>query len=418
VTGAHRQRLRRDSATEGRQLADSGFRPCPVPFADLARLAPADEIVMAIQDLLADGRFVGGPVVTEFEREFASYCEVAHCVGTSSGTSALQAALLAVGAGPGDEVITVSATFVATAAAIVHTGATPVFVDIDPIRRTCDPDSVRAAITTRTRAIVPVDLYGHPTDLLPITRLAAEHGLAVVVDAAQAHGARYRGARVGSLADATCFSFYPSKNLGALGDAGAVTTNNPLLADQVRELRDHGRGARRDTHNRIGHNWRLDALQAAVLRVKLRHLDNWNALRRDAAERYQRELAGTELCVPATTADAEHVFHLYVVRHPNRDALRTALARYGVDARVHYPAPVHREPAFQRYRPRDRALPMAEALAAQCLSLPLFPGITEAEVDRVASVIRAVLPLAAARGSTRGRREPVTRPQRARKDRG
>jgi dTDP-4-amino-4,6-dideoxygalactose transaminase len=359
-----------------------------VPFVDPSRVTPSDAINAAIHEVIEDGRFVGGPAVALFEEEYARYCGVSHCVGVSSGTSALQAALLATGVGAGDEVITVSATFVATAAAISTIGAVPVFVDIDPVRRTCRPDLVRAAITSRTRAIVPVDYYGHPADMAPIRDIADEYGLVVVTDSAQAHGARYRGRRVGSLADASCFSFYPSKNLGAFGDAGAVTTEDPVIAERMRELRNHGRSRDRDDHVRIGQNWRLDTLQAAVLRVKLRHLDAWNALRRQAADKYTRLLGDTGLELPAVDVQAEHAYHLYVVRHPERDAIRRALAEHGIDARVHYPRPVHLVPAFQRHRLRSWALPETEALAAECLSLPLFPGITEAELDRVAAVIR------------------------------
>lgn len=360
-----------------------------VPFADLSRVAPTDAIHAAISEVIEDGRFVGGPAVALFEQEYARYCEAAHCVGVSSGTSALQAALQACGVGQGDEVITVSATFVATAAAIVTTGATPVFVDIDPVLRTCRPDLVRAAITPRTKAIVPVDYYGQPADIAPLRDIADEHGLVLVADSAQAHGATYRGRRVGSLADVTCFSFYPSKNLGALGDAGAVTTDDPVIAERIRELRNHGRSRDRDEHARIGQNWRLDTIQAAALRVKLSYLDSWNALRRRAAERYAELLAGSGLELPAVGLLAEHVYHLYVVRHPERDAIRLALAGHGIDARVHYPRPVHLMPIFQRYW--SRSLPNTEALAAECLSLPMFPGITDAELHRVAAAVHQVM---------------------------
>jgi dTDP-4-amino-4,6-dideoxygalactose transaminase len=235
-----------------------------------------------------------------------------------------------------------------------------------------------------------VDYYGQPADLAPIREIADRHGLLVVADSAQAHGATYRGRRVGSLAHASCFSFYPSKNLGALGDAGAVTTDDPAIAEHMRELRDHGRGSDRDEYVRIGQNARLDALQAAVLRVKLAHLDGANALRRQAADWYASLLAGSELDLPTAAPDATHVYHLYVVRHPERDAIRLALADLGIDARVHYPHPVHLIPVFDRYRPPSGSLPATEALAAECLSLPLFPGITQDELSRVASAVRHV----------------------------
>jgi dTDP-4-amino-4,6-dideoxygalactose transaminase len=360
-----------------------------VPFADLSRLAPTDRIRAAVDEVLEDGRFVGGPAVALFEQEFAQYCGTSHCVGVSSGTAALQAALQAYGVGRDDEVITVAATFVATAAAIVTIGAVPVFVDIDPVHRTCRPDLVRAAVTPRTKAIVPVDYYGHPADMTALREIADEYGLILVADGAQAHGATYRGRRVGSLADVTCFSFYPSKNLGALGDAGAVTTDDPVIAERIRQLRNHGRGQDRDDHARIGQNWRLDTIQAAALLVKLSCLDEWNALRREAARQYGQLLSDTEFELPAVDPRVEHAYHLYVVRHQRRDAVRLGLAERGVDTRVHYPCPVHLMPIFRRYR--TRPLPDTEALAAECLSLPLFPGITEAELHRVATAVHQVL---------------------------
>ncbi|RGA05523.1 DegT/DnrJ/EryC1/StrS family aminotransferase [Microbispora triticiradicis] len=360
-----------------------------VPFNDLARSMPRDEVWSRVREVLEDGRYISGPEVAAFEREFARYCGAGHCVGVSSGTTALQAALLAFGVGPGDEVITVSATFMATTAAIVHVGAVPVFVDIDPRHRTMRVDAVEPAVTSRTRAIVAVDLYGHPSDIGPITEVARRHGLTVICDAAQAHGASYHGRRVGSLADATTFSFYPSKNLGAVGDAGAVTTDRADIADRIRELRDHGRRADRDDHVRVGYNWRLDAVQAAVLRVRLRHLDGCIRARREAAARYGRLLARSHLDLPTEATGVEHAYHLYVVSGADRTRMRAALRARGIATAVHYPTPVHLLPPMRPYAPADhsRRLAVTEALARECLSLPMFPGITAAEQAAVADAV-------------------------------
>ncbi|MFI2207362.1 DegT/DnrJ/EryC1/StrS family aminotransferase [Streptomyces sp. NPDC020192] len=364
-----------------------------VPFFDLQASQPLAELAAAVQTVLASGRFVGGPEVESFEREFAEFTGARHCVGVSSGTSALQAALLACGVGPGDEVITSAATFVATAAAIVHTGATPVFVDIDSQTRTLCPARLADAVTPRTRAVVPVDLYGHPADADAIRRIADRFDLAVVADAAQAHGGVYRGRRVGTLADATCFSFYPSKNLGALGDAGAVTTDDPYIAERIRRMRDHGRGSSRDSCTVAGHNWRLDAIQAACLRVKLRHLQEWVTARREIAGWYGRELGGYGGLLPRPSADVEHAFHLFVVRHRERDFLRKALAVAGVATQIHYPRAVHQMEPFIRYAPREPgSLSGAEQLAKECLSLPLYPGMTPAQVRRVGQAVAEALP--------------------------
>ncbi|MFI0898181.1 DegT/DnrJ/EryC1/StrS family aminotransferase [Streptomyces sp. NPDC020983] len=369
-------------------MPDSG-----VPFFDLQASQPLAELTAAVQTVLASGRFVGGPEVESFEREFAEFTGARECVGVSSGTSALQAALLACGVGPGDEVITSAATFVATVAAIVHTGATPVFVDIDVRTRTLCPDRLADAVTPRTRAVIPVDLYGHPADADAIRRVADRFGLAVVADAAQAHGAVYRGRRVGTLADATCFSFYPSKNLGALGDAGAVTTDAPHIAARIRQMRDHGRGSSRDSYAVAGHNWRLDAVQAAALRVKLRYLEEWVGARRTIAGWYGRELDGCGVLLPRSSADVEHAYHLFVVQHGERDVLREALAAAGIATQVHYPRAVHQLGPFARYAPREPGcLGGAEQLARECLSLPLYPGMTPAQVRRVGEAVLEALP--------------------------
>ncbi|MEV0280823.1 DegT/DnrJ/EryC1/StrS family aminotransferase [Streptomyces sp. NPDC050610] len=360
-----------------------------VPFNDLGRTALADTLRAAVDEVVAAGDFIHGHAVDVFERRFAARNGAAHCVGTSSGTSALQCALEAVGCGPGDEVVTVSATFVATAAAIAHTGAAPVFTDIDPVTRTARPDQVRAAVTPRTRAIVPVHLYGHPADPRELAAIAAEHGIPVVADASHAHGASWEGRPAAAYADVSCFSFYPSKNLGAFGDAGALVTDDPDTARRARALRDHGRQDGEVVA--VGHNWRMDTLQAAVLDAKLPHLDEWTAARRRAADRYRRLLEGTGLGLPAVSPEAGHAYHLYVVRHPQRAAIQSELTRAGIDARVHYPRPVHELRPFRAFRTAAEGLPETEALSRQCLSLPLFPGITDEEVDTVAHAVRAAL---------------------------
>jgi dTDP-4-amino-4,6-dideoxygalactose transaminase len=360
-----------------------------VPLNDLSRSQPHDEIWSAVREVLADGSYIGGPAVADFEQEFARYCGVRHCVGLASGTAALQAALLAFGIGPGDEVITVPATFVATVASIVHVGARPVFVDVDPQHHTIRVDQIEAAITHRTRAVVPVDLYGHPADMDPIMDIARRHGLVVICDGAQAHGASYHGRQVGSLGHATAFSFYPSKNLGAAGDAGAVTTDDEVVAERLRQLRDHGRGSDRNDHVRLGFNWRLDAVQAAVLRTKLRYLDGWVDARREAAARYAELLADTPLHLPSAAPGVLPAYHLYVTTTGDREALRSALDAQGVATAVHYPVPAHLLSPLRRYAPSDhrRSLAGAETWAAQCLSLPLFPGITVAEQAAVAEAV-------------------------------
>ncbi|MGW8329155.1 DegT/DnrJ/EryC1/StrS family aminotransferase [Streptomyces sp. NPDC055897] len=368
-----------------------------IPFNDLARTALTDILRAAIDEVVTDGDFVHGRAIDTFEQRFAQYNGVAHCVGTSSGTSALQCALAAVGCGPGDEVVTVAATFVATAAAIVHTGARPVFVDIDPVTLTARPDHIRAAISPRTRAIVPVHLYGRPAGPRELAAIGAEYGIPVIADASHAHGATWEGRAAAAYADISCFSFYPSKNLGAAGDAGALVTDDAGVARRARALRDHGREA--DEVVTVGHNWRMAAIQAAVLNAKLPYLDDWVRARRRAADGYRRLLDGSGPVLPAP--ESGHAYHLYVVRHPERDALRAELARRGVDTRVHYAPAVHALKPFGEFRTVPEGLPETEALAAQCLSLPLFPGITEAELATVARAVRAAVAAIGDRRSAR-----------------
>jgi dTDP-4-amino-4,6-dideoxygalactose transaminase len=367
-----------------------------VPFLDLRRglAAERDEIERAISGVLESGRFVGGEAVERFEHEFAAYCGAAHAVGVASGTDAIALALQAVGVGPGDEVLAPANTCVPTIAGIESAGARPVLVDVDPDTRTLAPDELEAAVGPSTRAIVPVHLYGLCADMAPIVDFARARGLKVVEDAAQAHGAEYAGRRAGRLGDAAAFSFYPTKNLGALGDAGAVVTDDADVAENVRMGREYGE-RRRYESVLPGRNSRLDALQAAVLAARLPRLDDWNRRRRELAALYGEALAGLELGLPAVPPDSMHVFHLYVVRHPDRAGLQEALLDRGVETLVHYPRPVHRHPAYALLA-REGRLETSERLAREVLSLPLYPELTEGEVEQVAGAVRESLHLLAA----------------------
>jgi dTDP-4-amino-4,6-dideoxygalactose transaminase len=361
-----------------------------IPLVDLkaqyASIKP--EIDEAIQRVIEHTGFIMGPEVKDFESDFAGYIGVAHAVSVASGTSALQLALLACGIGPGDEVITTPHTFFATSEAISQVGAVPVFVDIQPDTYNLDPELIEAAITPRTRAILPVHLYGQPADLRDINEIARRHGLSVIEDAAQAHGATHYGQRVGSIGDAACFSFFPSKNLGCYGDGGMVTTNDPQIAERVRALRDHGRVGKYE-HREVGFGARLDALQAAILGAKLPHLEGWNALRRDAAGRYNRLLAGSQVITPAARAYNCHVYYCYVVRTPARDGLLDSLSRQGIQAGIHYPIPLHLQPAYRDMGLGPGSYPASETAAAQVLSLPMYPEITAEQQQVVAGAIRA-----------------------------
>ena len=322
-----------------------------------------------------------------FEQEFAAYCGARHGVGVGSGTEAIHLALLACGIGPGDEVITVPNTAVATVAAIEQSGACPVFVDVDFAARTLDPHKLEAALTPRTRAILPVHLYGAPADLDPILALARARGVRVVEDCAQAVGALYRGLRLGSLGDLGCCSFYPTKNLGAYGDGGFITTTDDALADRLRLLRTYG-WRERDKSVIKGLNSRLDELQAAVLRVKLRHLDAWTARRRQLAARYSAALSGSGVNLPFEKSGLQPVYHLYVIATPERDALRAHLKERGIETLVHYPVPIHLQEAYAGMGCAAGSFPNAECLARQILSLPLYPEMDDDTVDTVAAVIR------------------------------
>jgi len=359
-----------------------------IPFVDLQSqyqsIKPeADAAVLAVMER---GDFILGQAVREFEEEFARYCEAEHCVGVDSGYSALELILRGYGIGLGDEVITAANTFVATALAISNTGATPVLVDMDPETYNIDPTRIEAAITPRTRAIMPVHLYGQPAEMDSIMAIAAEHDLKVIEDAAQAHGARYKGRRTGSLGHAAGFSFYPGKNLGAYGDGGAVVTDDAELADRVRMLRNLG--MRVKYHHEIkGFNHRLDTMQAAVLRVKLPYLDEWNEGRRRVAARYAEALAGLPVVTPYAPPHVEPVHHLYVIRIQERDALMERLSEAEIASGLHYPIPIHLLPAYAElgYRPGD--FPITEAYADEILSLPIYAELTDEQIDLLTTIV-------------------------------
>ncbi len=365
-----------------------------IPVSDTKRgyLALREELDAALRRVLDRSWFVLGAEGEAFEAEFAAYLGVEHCVGVANGTDAIELALRALDIGPGDEVIVPALTAAFSALAVSRAGATPVFADVDPVTAGLDPASVAARIGPRTRALLPVHLYGGAADLEALGVLAADHDLALVEDAAQAHGARYAGRRVGSFGQVSCFSFYPSKNLGAYGDGGAIATDDPALAARLRRLRNGGQAGRYE-HVELGANSRLDELQAAILRVKLARLDAANAARRAQAARYDAALADTGLTLPRALPGAEHVYHLYAVRVPatrggGRDALAAHLRERGVGTQIHYPTPVHRQPAYADLGPAPGALPEAEAWAAEELSLPLFPELTPDEQGRAIAAIR------------------------------
>ena len=359
-----------------------------IPFVDLAaqyRSIHAD-VDAAMAAVLSRGDFILGQDVRLFEQEFAAYCGTAHCLGVASGTDALRLSLQACGVGRGDEVITTAHTFIASVLAIAEAGATPVLVDCDPVFGLIDVTKIEAAITPRTRAILPVHLYGQAADMDPILAIARTHKLVVIEDACQAHGALYKGQRCGSLGDIAAFSFYPGKNLGAYGDGGAVTTGRADLAGRVTLLRNYGQRVKYE-HLEKGGNSRLDTLQAAVLRVKLRHLDDWNTLRQRAAASYGRALASSGLGLPEVVPYGTHVFHLYVVRTSDRAGLQQRLDAAKSQHGIHYPIPVHRQKAMADLGYGEGSFPVAEALAPQILSLPMFPELSDAQIDRIASAV-------------------------------
>ena len=364
-----------------------------IPIVDLAaqyRLLKPD-IDAAIEAVLRDGKYVLGPAVDSFERDFAEYCGTSHAVGTNSGTSALHLALLAAGVRAGDEVVTVPFTFIATVAAIEYTGATPVLVDVEPDYYTMDPSALERAITPRTRAVIPVHLFGQPAAMADIAGIARRHRLVVIEDACQAHGAEHDGRPVGSLGDIGCFSFYPTKNLGAFGEGGAAVTNNSAYADSMRLLRSWGE-QRRYEHSMKGFNYRMDGIQGAILRVKLKHLDDWIDARRNHARMYGQLLADTAICTPRERAGVRHVYQQYSVRLSQRDSWRTHLGEIGIQTAIHYPIPVHLQPAYRDLGYGTGDFPISETVAQEILSIPIFPEMTPTQIETVAGALRAGLP--------------------------
>ncbi len=363
-----------------------------VPQLDLKRQDQAlrGEILDALDRLSGDASFILGESVQQFERDFAAYAEAKHCVAVNSGTSALHLALLAAGVGPGDEVVTTANTFIATAEVITYTGAKPIFVDIDPNTGNIDPAAVERAITPRTRAIIPVHLYGRPADLDPLLALAARNGLALIEDACQAHGARYRGRRVGALGFAGAFSFYPTKNLSAWGEGGALVTNDDRVAALARSLRTHGE-SRRYLHDRVGYNYRMEAFQGAVLRTKLRHLPEWTARRREIGGVYRKMLQDAAVELPADDPRNECVYHQFAIYVEDRDRVRSELESQGVGTAIYYPVALHRQSAYVGLGYGPGSLPATERACERVLCLPVFPELTDAEVDHVARSLLSVV---------------------------
>lgn len=367
-----------------------------VPFLNLKEqyLQIKPEIDAAVARAIGSAQFVLGPEVTAFEERFADYCRVAHCRAVNSGTSALHLALLASGIGPGDEVITVSMTFVATTAAILYSGAKPVFVDVDPVTWTMNPAAIEAAITPRAKAILPVHLHGLMADMDPIMSIARRHGLVVIEDAAQAHGAEYKGRRAGSIGDIGCFSFYPGKNLGAFGEGGAITTDQPELARRVSLLRDWGQETKYN-HVIAGYNYRMDSIQGAVLNVKMDHIDSWTEARRSVARHYDELLSGLPVARPRPPSHSRHVYHIYAVRLPRRDEALGILQDARIGAGIHYPVPVHLQRAYAELGYGPGALPVTERLANEFLSLPIYPELPPEQVIEVVSTLAKADPLLA-----------------------
>jgi dTDP-4-amino-4,6-dideoxygalactose transaminase len=363
-----------------------------VPFLDLkseyAQLR--DEILAVLDRVCQKSAFVLGEEVEEFEREFAAYCGVKHCIALSNGTAALHLGLLALGVQPGDEVITSPNTFLATAEAITYCGARPVFADIDPATANLDPRRLERAITPCTRAILPIHLYGRPADMDAIRSIAEPRKIRILEDAAQAHGTRYRGRRTGGISEAAAFSFYPTKNLGAYGEAGALTTNDDQIAKFARAARSHGQTARYE-HEFVGYNYRMHGFQGAVLRIKLRRLDEWNARRREIAAEYRRVLSGARLEIPADDPRDEYVYHQFVVYVKNRNAVISRLAERGIETAVHYPRPLHLQPAYSSLGYPPGTFPHSEQACEHVLSLPIFPGMTAEQASYVANSVLEIV---------------------------
>ncbi|MCW5554687.1 MAG: DegT/DnrJ/EryC1/StrS family aminotransferase [Verrucomicrobiae bacterium] len=364
--------------------------PDKVPYLDLPAQIRSlrSELDAVIARTLDNCSFCLGPDTAQFEKDFANYCGAEHAIGFNSGTSALHIALMLLNVGRDDEVITTPHTFVATSWAISYVGARPVYVDIDDATFNLNPALIERAITPRTKAIMPVHLYGHPFDVDPILAVAKKHHLPVVEDSAQAHGAKYKGRTIGTFGEISCFSFYPGKNLGACGEGGALVTNNAAYAARARSLREHGSSVRY-YHDEVGFNYRMEGIQGAVLGVKLKKLNDWTAARRRVAHRYHELLAGTPLQLPREATWAESVYHLYVVRHPRRDELKKHLEANGVGCALHYPLPLHLQKCYASLGYQSGSFPVSEKAARECLSLPIFPELTDAQIQRVVAVIKA-----------------------------
>jgi dTDP-3-amino-3,4,6-trideoxy-alpha-D-glucose transaminase len=359
-----------------------------VPFIRLDAAHPElfAELLEVVERIGRDAAFTLGPELEGFEGRFAAYCETTHGIGVSSGTAALELALRGLGIGPGDEVIVPTYSFIASAEAVTAVGATPRLVDVDPETALLAAETVERALTPQTRAVIPVHLFGRPVDMDPLLELCRTRGIAVIEDACQAHGARYKGRRVGSLGDAGCFSFYPTKNLGGWGDGGAMVTDDEALAHRVKLLRSHGEAVRHH-HELATGTHRLDALQAAILDVKLEHLDQWNENRRSAADALREGLASSELSLPAESPDCEQVYHLFVVRSRDREALRDHLDACGIASAIHYPTPIHLQPAYADLGMGPGSLPVAEQLATECCSLPIFPAIEDWQIAETVAAV-------------------------------
>lgn len=363
-----------------------------VPFLDLKSqyLSIKSEIDDAIQAVIEKTAFAGGPFVETFEQQFAEYCNCEHGIGVSSGTSALWLALLGLGIGAGDEVITTPNTFIATAEAISYAGATPVFVDIDETSYNLDPKLLAAAITPKTKAIIPVHLFGQMADMTAICDIARKHNLYVIEDASQAHGAMHRGKKAGEFGHAACFSFYPGKNLGAYGEAGGIVTNDGELAQKIKMYRDHGQ-SQKYYHDYVGWNGRMDGIQGAVLSVKLRHIDRWNDARRANANRYDTLLAGLPaITPPVEMADAKHVYHIYAIRAKNRDAIIEDMKQQQIYCGIHYPVPLHLQNAYRHLGYTASDFPVAERCSSEYISLPMYPELTEQMIGHVINTLKAV----------------------------
>ena len=363
-----------------------------IPLVDLAAQAKAihDDVVDAVSRVLHSAQFILGPEVEEFEEQFADYCQVRHALGVANGTEALHMALRALDIGPGDEVITAGNSFAASAFAIAYSGATAVLVDVDPLDFNIDVNLIEEAITPRTKAIIPVHLYGQPARIREIQEIAQRYQLKIIEDAAQAHGAEVDGQRVGSFGDLACFSFYPGKNLGAYGDGGAVVTSDAKLAERVRLLRNYGQ-SKKNVHSMLGYNCRLDTMQAAILLVKMRWIEKWTEQRRQVAAWYREQLADLPLVLPFEHADARHVYHLFVVRHTERDRLMQELSEQHIYCGIHYPHPLNAADPMKSARTVPDGLPMCSRVAGEILSLPIYPELTEEQVLRIVEALRANL---------------------------